>query len=1464
MATQVTGAGGTTTSFSNTPQAKDDVFTYSEDVTGILSLNVLANDLGGAAKQLYSIDNADSLSTATKTYAPADLLARDTTYSTDSSGAAGSTDTSLLGAKIWMASDGTIHYDTASIAAQLQALSAGQVLVDKVTYAIQLGNGTLSWATATVQFTGTNDKPDIHLVTSDSAAASLIETNSALTKSGTLTVNDADVSDTVTASVASVSLTGTTGGLNSTAVLGMLTVSPTSLTANPGETNNLGWTFNSAPQAFDFLAQGETLTLTYTIKADDGHLGGTDTQTVTITITGTNDTPDITVGAGDSAAASLNETNAPLTVNGTLTVTDADVSDTVTASVTSVSLGGTTGGLNGAAVIGMLTVSPASLAANPTDTHNLNWSFSSAPQAFDFLAQGETLTLTYSIKADDGHTGIDTQTVTITVTGTNDAPVAVADINSGLEDTTITGTVATNDSDVDDGAVLSYALNAPVAGLTLNTNGSYSLDAGNAAYQHLAAGATTDVVANYTVTDEHGATSSASLTITVTGVNDAPVAVADINSGLEDTTITGTVATNDSDVDDGAVLSYALNAPVAGLTLNTNGSYSLDAGNAAYQHLAAGATTDVVANYTVTDEHGATSSASLTITVTGVNDAPVAVADINSGLEDTTITGTVATNDSDVDDGAVLSYALNAPVAGLTLNTNGSYSLDAGNAAYQHLAAGATTDVVANYTVTDEHGATSSASLTITVTGVNDAPVAVADINSGLEDTTITGTVATNDSDVDDGAVLSYALNAPVAGLTLNTNGGYSLDAGNAAYQHLAAGATTDVVANYTVTDEHGATSSASLTITVTGVNDAPVAVADINSGLEDTTITGTVATNDSDVDDGAVLSYALNAPVAGLTLNTNGSYSLDAGNAAYQHLAAGATTDVVANYTVTDEHGATSSASLTITVTGVNDAPVAVADINSGLEDTTITGTVATNDSDVDDGAVLSYALNAPVAGLTLNTNGSYSLDAGNAAYQHLAAGATTDVVANYTVTDEHGATSSASLTITVTGVNDAPVAVADINSGLEDTTITGTVATNDSDVDDGAVLSYALNAPVAGLTLNTNGSYSLDAGNAAYQHLAAGATTDVVANYTVTDEHGATSSASLTITVTGVNDAPVAVADINSGLEDTTITGTVATNDSDVDDGAVLSYALNAPVAGLTLNTNGSYSLDAGNAAYQHLAAGATTDVVANYTVTDEHGATSSASLTITVTGVNDAPVAVADINSGLEDTTITGTVATNDSDVDDGAVLSYALNAPVAGLTLNTNGSYSLDAGNAAYQHLAAGATTDVVANYTVTDEHGATSSASLTITVTGVNDAPVAVADINSGLEDTTITGTVATNDSDVDDGAVLSYALNAPVAGLTLNTNGSYSLDAGNAAYQHLAAGATTDVVANYTVTDEHGATSSASLTITVTGVNDAPVAVADINSGLEDTTITGTVATNDSDVDDGPCSAMPSMRRSPA
>ncbi len=145
--------------------------------------------------------------------------------------------------------------------------------------------------------------------------------------------------------------------------------------------------------------------------------------------------------------------------------------------------------------------------------------------SFQSLAQGEigTDTFTYAIQMGNGT--ISWATATVQIMGTNDAPVAVADVNSGFEDTLIEGSVADNDYDVDNGATLTYSLNGdqdPVAGLTFNDDGSYSLNAGHEAYQYLAAGQKLVVVVNYTVTDEYNATSTSTLTITVIGTYDAP------------------------------------------------------------------------------------------------------------------------------------------------------------------------------------------------------------------------------------------------------------------------------------------------------------------------------------------------------------------------------------------------------------------------------------------------------------------------------------------------------------------------------------------------------------------------------------------------------------------------------------------------------------------------------------------------------------------------------------------------------------------------------------------------------------------------------------------------------------------------------------------------------------------------------------------------------------------------------
>ncbi|MBI3154156.1 MAG: tandem-95 repeat protein, partial [Burkholderiales bacterium] len=378
-------------------------------------------------------------------------------------------------------------------------------------------------------------------------------------------------------------------------------------------------------------------------------------------------------------------------------------------------------------------------------------------------------------------------------------------------------------------------------------------------------------------------------------------------------------------------------------------------------------------------------------------------------------------------------------------------------------------------------------------------------------------------------------------------------------------------------------------------------------------------------------------------------------------------------------------------------------------------------------------------------------------------------------------------------------------------------------TDADDGAVLTFALAGPAPdGLVFNSDGSYTFDPSHPSYQSLAVGQTQLLTVPYVVTDEHGASSSADLVITVTGTNDDPLASAASVAAVEDgATISASVSASDVD---GDALVYSLDvAAPAGLVFNADGSYSFDPSVAAYQHLAQGQSLVLTVPYTVSDGHGGLASASLVITLDGSNDPPLASASSLAVAEDDpAVSGAVSATDGD--DGAVLTFALAGPAPdGLVFNSDGSYTFDPSHASYQALAVGQTQVLTVPYVVTDEHGASSTAELVITVTGTNDAPQATAHSLTASEDgPMVAGTVAA--TDIDAGSALTYALAGPApAGLTLAADGSYTFDPSHAAYQSLAAGQTSVLTVLFTATDEHGATSSAVMTITLAGSNDVPV-----------------------------------------
>ena len=225
----------------------------------------------------------------------------------------------------------------------------------------------------------------------------------------------------------------------------------------------------------------------------------------------------------------------------------------------------------------------------------------------------------------------------------------------------------------------------------------------------------------------------------------------------------------------------------------------------------------------------------------------------------------------------------------------------------------------------------------------------------------------------------------------------------------------------------------------------------------------------------------------------------------------------------------------------------------------------------------------------------------------------------------------------------------------------------------------------------------------------------------YTVSD--GALSDvATVTITVTPVNDAPVAGDDVAVTTEDTAVTtGNVLANDSDVD--SVLSPA--SITAFDAVSANGGAVVNNGDGTFTYTPALNFTGIdTFTYTVSD--GALSDvATVTITVTPVNDAPVAGDDVAVTAEDTAVTtGNVLANDSDVD--SVLSPA--SITAFDAVSANGGAVVNNGDGTFTYTPALNFTGIdTFTYTVSD--GALSDvATVTITVTPVNDAPVAGDDV----------------------------------------------------------------------------------------------------------------------------------------
>ncbi|WP_210183172.1 VCBS domain-containing protein, partial [Bradyrhizobium lablabi] len=331
-------------------------------------------------------------------------------------------------------------------------LAKGETLVLNYVARVDDGHGgvistsiTVSIDGADVAVSGTNDLPTIEVTSaafpelSNPGQPNPTGSPALHTVAGTISFTDVDLTDRPVASAAFTSFsyanaahTDITSSLTAAQLAAIANVDvPLTVVQASGNTNNgsASWSYSVADGAFDFLADGEILTLTYTATVDDGH-GGVVTKPLTVTVTGSNDTAEITSDpqvATIAEKAGTHNSTAPDTASGAITFTDADLTDTHAVKITGVSASGVKTGLaNGAVQLSWLSLGPLTDSTDGVQGSK-SWSFSAPDKYFDYLADGEAVTLTYTVQVDDHHGGVTAQDIVVTINGSNDAP-EIADI----------------------------------------------------------------------------------------------------------------------------------------------------------------------------------------------------------------------------------------------------------------------------------------------------------------------------------------------------------------------------------------------------------------------------------------------------------------------------------------------------------------------------------------------------------------------------------------------------------------------------------------------------------------------------------------------------------------------------------------------------------------------------------------------------------------------------------------------------------------------------------------------------------------------------------------------------------------------------------------------------------------------------------------------------------------------------
>lgn len=1365
-------------------------------------------------------------------------------------------------------SDGSFRFIPGT---DFEYLGAGESQTVTFVFEVSDSQGASSQASVDITIDGVNDTPEV----SGPVSAAIEQNDAEITVDLLSQASDKDVTDTL--SVTSLRLVeGNEAGISISLDSSQLVIDP---------------------EAYRFLAEGESETITYEYRVTDSQ-GDYTLQTASITLSGSNDTPQVSEAIIQTADQNSDEINIDLLQGAS----DIDASDTLNV----VSLRLTAGNPVGVTV---------------ADDGN---SLSVDPDAYNHLAEGESETIEYAYEVDDGKGGSVSQTASVTIEGENDAPEDIQLSGTELDENSsgaVVGSLSTSDIDTSD--THTYEVDDSrfeVVDGNLKLKDSESLN-------HEAEDS---VDINVTTTDNNGASYSESFSITVNDINEAPTSANNSATIDEDTLYRFSLTDFPyNDVDEGDQLEAILidSLPAKG-SLELNGSpvsqdqsisrSDIEAGNLTFLPDAHESADDYTSfQFRVNDGELSSSAqtfsfdvtpiadtASLELSGTGVVSTSAISYSINSD-EDTSIPLDLSSVLTDTDGSEAFQLLLSGAPAGSVL-TDGSNTVTADGSdidisSWQQNTLSLTppvnrdTDFTLNFTATTTETANNdqasiTKSLQVNLIPVDDAPVADSiDLNSVLEDNDFVITEAAllaSASDVD-GDTLS------ISSLTLADSGAGSLtDNGNGSWTYSPTENFfgEDVTFNFVVSDgTSGDEATASATLDVLSVNDAPVVTGMIDESRTEDTGTQSIdlLQGASDPDTGDTLSITqlrlISGDDSGVTPTSN---TLEIDTTAYQHLAEGATETLNYVYTITDGNGGDLPQFATVTITGTNDAAIiAGVDVGTAQEDAsstlTTSGTLTITDADDNESEFVAETLVGSHGQLTIDAAGSwqYSADNSQSSIQELGHGESLED--SFTVESLDG--TEHTVTARIQGTNDAPIltaggtldytendgsqvidahiTLADIDSVTIDSatiSISGNYASSEDNLSfsDHNGITGSWNASTGTLTLSgtaTVAQYQEALRTVTYSNSSeAPDTSNRTISFSVDDGHDSSNIATSTITVTAVNDAPETQSSVVSSDEDTPyIFSTDDFTFSDADGHTLQSLEITALPEEGQLLYNGSPATVGLEVSRVDLLSGRlrfepAPDESGNlyasfdFKVSDGELYSDAATFSFNIEAVNDNPVVTGSISqAGIEDTSVFQVdLLQGASDVDTGDTLTISnltlTSGNNVGLSINGN---NLSVDPDAYDYLPDGQTETIVYSYDIIDGNGGSASQTATIVITGTNDsAQITGIDTASVSEDSastlTASGSLTVTDLDSGEAVFNAETLTGSYGDLVINSSGNWTYSADNSllAIQGLDDGETLDE--SFTVTSAEGTTHT--VAITIQGTNDAPV----VDAGVTDQTAT--------------------------